>query len=240
MAKRVQNRVARLERALAGFAIILFGVALIATGLAGPAVGLALMVGVVLVLAGACLHLASDRKYAAAETDAFEQHIRQQLHEDPETGLGTARQLDVAWIKSTARARRWNEPFCITILEVAEALGSIDRVDARTASAMAGIITTLARGEDSVFRLGDSTFAVLLAGAEMSGASMFMERARIRISSDPIPDASGRFYTVYGGVVQWREGFRGATEMVGEAQTDMHRYGSELRRQAATWGAPAV
>lgn len=239
MVKRVHYRIARSERLLAGAILLLFGCALLAAATLGPSVGMVLMLGVVALLVGFVLHLAVDRANASREAEALERHIRQQLNEDPETGLGTTRQLDVAWIKCVARARRWNEPFCLAVLEVTDAFRTGGRLDPGAAAAIGRLLNSLARGEDSTFRLADSTFAVLLSAAETEGAAAFVERARVRISSDPLPDANGRFYTVYGGVSQWRDDVAGPREMVAGAQDDMRRYGSELRRQSESWGATA-
>lgn len=239
MVKRVHYRIARSERLLAGIILVIFGFGLLATAALGPSVGVVLLLSVIALLVGFVLHLVVDRGNASREAEALERHIRKQLNVDPETGLGTIRELDVAWIKCVARARRWNEPFCVAVLEVSDAFRSSGRLDPAAAAAIGRLLSALARGEDSVFRLGGASFAVLLSAAEAEGAAAFVERARIRISSDPLPDASGRFYTVYGGVAQWRDEVAGPGEMVTAAQADMRRYGSEVQRQAETWGATA-
>lgn len=239
--KRVQYRIARSERSLAGLIVVGFGAALVAAGLIGPGAGLWLMAGVVLLLAGLCLHMAVDRAHAGQEAREWEQHIAQQLHEDPETSLGTRRQLDLAWIKSNARARRWGEPFCIVVLEVHDAFGVQDRpLSAETARQVGVVLTEAARGEDSVFRLGNSAFAVLLAAAGATGAAAFVERVRIRISSDPLPGGAGAFFTVYGGLCEWHEDYPTAEAMLRAADSDLRRYGSELRRQSEAWGGAAA
>lgn len=237
--KRVQYRIARAERLLAGLVVVGFGSALVAAAVAGPVLGLWLMAAIALLLAGFCLHLAVDRAHAGAEVKDWERHVAQQLHEDPETGLGTRRQLEVAWIKSAARARRWGEPFSIVLLDVHDAFGGQGVLDAASARQVGALLTEAARGEDSVFRLANSGFAVLLSGARAAGAATFVERVRIRISSDPIPAGSSSYYTAYGGLCEWHEEHHSHESMVRGAEADMRRYGVELRRQAETWGAPA-
>lgn len=237
--RRLQYRVARAEPMLAGLLIAGFGGALLTASFAGPAAGLAIMVGVALLLAALCLHVAIDRASAAEEARTWEQHIRRQLHEDAETGLGTRRQFDVTWIRDVARARRWGEPFSLVVLDVQDAFGAPDPMTPEAARAVGRILSEAARGEDAVFRLGNATFAALLSSARADGASAFLERVRVRISSDPIPSGSGSFFTVYGGVSEWHEDHDSPDTMLRNAENDMRRYGVELRRQSDAWGTLA-
>jgi len=219
--------------------IAVFGAALVVAAFAGPNAGLALMTGVALLLAAMCLHIAIDRAHAADEAETWERHIRKQLHEDPETGLGTRRQFDVAWIRDAARARRWGEPFSLVLLDVQDAFGGQDAMTPAAAKQVGTILTEAARGEDSVFRLGNAAFAVLLSAARSDGASAFLERVRVRISSEPIPAGTGSFFTVYGGVNEWHDAQEAPEAMLRAAELDMRRYGVELRRQSDAWGTAA-
>ena len=122
------------------------------------------------------------------------------IHEDPDTGCGNMRQLHIDWVKGVARFRRRDEPFDLVLLELDHALGrkgaTVDLI-----SGLAGVLLRSARAEDSVCRIGERLFAVLLSTTDYAGGHAFVERARVRATTDLFRGAgSMTFFELRGGV----------------------------------------
>lgn len=186
--------------------------------------------------AGAQAALANDELIGLREDVA--RHRRRAAYEDIETGLGTATQLEVAFTKQVARHQRWSEDFALVVLQVNDA-SKVDRpLQTLTASSIARGLLLVARSEDTVCRLDNWTFAVLLSASTREGAEAFIARARTRVSATSHPGDQGEvFVTMRGGVAAWHEGITTMADMLAEADGDIRRFSKELRRQALEFAA---
>lgn len=157
-------------------------------------------------------------------------------YEDPDTGLGTRRLLEIASAKEAARHRRSNEPFALALLSITDAFRPRRPVEPAIARAVAVILLRAARTEDSVCRLGERTFAVLLPCANATGAMSFLDRARIRVSSEPQREGDKhRYLTVYGGVGEWQDSMSSLEDLLASARADMTDFRVEWEHDAAEW-----
>lgn len=159
-------------------------------------------------------------------------HRQRSTYEDAETGLGTATQLEIAFTKQVARNHRWGEDFSLALLEVNDAYKPDRQLQTVTAASIAQGLLQVARSEDTVCRLDNCTFAVLLAGSSREGADAFVARVRTRVSAVEHPGEHGRvFVTIRAGVSPWQENLGSLSEMLAGADADMRRFERELRRQ---------
>jgi GGDEF domain-containing protein len=95
---------------------------------------------------------------------------------DVETGLGTLATLRLDWARQLARYQRRGERFSVAVFDVRETGKQAD-VGGDVLRAAAGVLRSIARTEDSVYRIGRSRLAVLLAGSNVEGATAFISRA---------------------------------------------------------------
>mgnify|MGYP000913352621 CR=1 FL=1 len=171
------------------------------------------------------------RRARSAENDLQELKSRA-LFEDPATGLGNQNQLDVDCGKLVGRQRRHGEPFSLGILEVENVFRPTDGLSPAALNAASQVILNASRLEDSVCRLGDRTFGVLLAQADVAGANVFLERVRAMISSHPWKDGNAMVYlSVTGGIAQWTDEMHSTRDLVMAAVAARESYRNELERQ---------
>jgi GGDEF domain-containing protein len=155
------------------------------------------------------------------------------IHEDEETGVGNSRQLEIDFVKSVARVRRRDEPFSLAVIEVGHALRR-DAVDSDAIVAAAGVLLGVARAEDSVCRVDERLFAVLLAGADVNGGRRFVDRVRTRASAEMFRGGRGmRLLELRGGVAQWCADFDSLDALGRHARRDLDHEKIDSARQAA-------
>ena len=147
----------------------------------------------------------------------------QVAYQDPETGVGSARQFEVDFIKQVARYRRRSEPFAVALLQVRDPRHGDAAVDPAVVVAAAHRLAETARVEDSLCRVARRGFAVLLAGADSAGAAAYLERARQRFVDAPVVISGTRIdLSVTGGVAQYSEEIQGVQEFLAVAAQDLH------------------
>jgi two-component system cell cycle response regulator len=101
---------------------------------------------------------------------------------DDLTGLGNRRAFDEALRREVARARRFDQPLSLALLDldhfkqVNDTLGH-DAGDSVLVS-FAGRLRTVARLSDAIFRYGGEEFVVILFGTPLGGGVRFAERLR--------------------------------------------------------------
>jgi GGDEF domain-containing protein len=154
------------------------------------------------------------------------------LHEDHETGVGNSRQLDIDFVKAVARFRRQGEPFALVLIELRHSLGR-QALGTDVVAAVAGVLLQTARAEDSVCRVDERAFAVLLSASDASGARAFIQRARVRANTDLFQQGgSVTFLELVGGAAVWRDDFEGLPALLAETRADLGRYEMDYARQA--------
>ena len=105
--------------------------------------------------------------------------LQRQLSFDPLTGLGNRRSFEGDLDRELRRAHRYGRDVALVLAGVP----ALEREDVDLDEAaesfvrrIAGILATNVRGQDTVYRLGPSTFAVLLPETPASGARSVVER----------------------------------------------------------------
>lgn len=244
----VQNALRRYwADALLPVGVVVLLVAALGTPVVLAAVALVLVVGQGLWLsqlahrgADAGMSMAVWQERAEAARDELLRFREQALHEDQETGLGNARQLEVDWVKGVARFRRQGEPCSLVLIEISDTLGR-DRISDDAVAAVAGVILRTARAEDSVCRVGPRRFATLLSNSDTAGGDRFVQRVRERANTElfHLGSAMG-FLELNGGVAEWVEEMddlaglcKAATADLGEFKTDFWRQASEFQGKAS-------
>ncbi|HET7738695.1 MAG TPA: diguanylate cyclase, partial [Tepidiformaceae bacterium] len=177
-----------------------------------------------------------SRDAAVAELDDVHADLDRQRervsYEDPESGLGTAKQLEVSFVKQAARFERWEEAFSLAILEMKDAYRPERTFSPITAASIGRALLNVARSEDTVCRIDNGTFAVLLAATGADGADAFVARARTRVGGVGHPgDAGEVFVTIEAGVTMWRTELETIEAMVLDAGRDMERFIIQHDRQ---------
>lgn len=154
------------------------------------------------------------------------------LHEDHETGVGNIRQLDIDFVKAVARFRRQREPFSLVLIELRHSLGK-QALGRDTVVAVANVLLQTARAEDSVCRIEERTFAVLLSASDCGGARAFIQRARVRANTDLFTrGAAMNFLELVGGAAVWRDELASLPALLAETRADLARYETDYERQA--------
>lgn len=115
---------------------------------------------------------------AAATADASHDDIL-----DPETGVFTQVFFDASLGKRISAARRGLRPLTVAMVEVVEHVGLPD-VRQTAPKPVADILVETLREADTVARMDDGVFAVLLEDTPENGAIWTLERIRRRISED--------------------------------------------------------
>ncbi len=144
--------------------------------------------------------------------------------EDQDTGLGNPRQLEAAFAQAVARAQRRKETFSLVLLEGGDALLRDRPLAPDTGRAVAARLSSLIGAEDTLARLDNQVFAVLLAGVGQREALTFGEEARTALSREVLPGKEGQVsLAARSGAVEWREGRGGLGETLEDAQWDLER-----------------
>ena len=157
-------------------------------------------------------------------------------HQDPETGLGSTRQLEVEFSRQVARYRRRSEPFTIALLQVRDPKQPDSPLDMPLIMAAAHRLAETARVEDSLCRVARRGFAVVLTDCDKNGAAAYIERVRQRFSEYPILVGGQRIdLTLSGGVAQYDPKMTDFQEVLTDAARDLH---SGLLSRAARKAEP--
>lgn len=173
--------------------------------------------------------LRNRSKGSAAESSAQAVYLRGELnraksrmpYEDIETGLGSRRQLEVAWTRQAARHRRWGEPFSLAVFRVCGADSPGESLSVEQACVVAGVMLDISRAEDVVCRVDNDLFVALLAASGREGAVAFSSRvvSALEDRSHTIDDEEVELRVV-SGVSEWQEGMTAAPQMVKLAMND--------------------
>ena len=169
--------------------------------------------------------------------------VRLQEHavrEDEHTGVGNARALEIDFAKCVARARRSGEPFSLVLIEVSHTLRR-DNVDPDAIVAVADVLAARAREEDSICRVDDRLFALLLAGADAEGGGQFVDGVRTHVATGMFrAGANLRMLEIRGGVAQWAAELGSLDALGRQARRDLDRESANIARQAAAFEARAA
>jgi GGDEF domain-containing protein len=226
--------------------LALVGSALFVNELIMAAVGLALVVtqGVLL---GYAAHSANEANAEAAlwreRADVARRELlsfrQRAVHEDHQTGLGNMRQLELDWVKGIARFRRHAEPCCMVVFEIRHTLGR-EAVDFESVTGVAGVLMRVARAEDSVCRISEGRFAILLSGADALGGSRFIQRARVRANTELFQlGGNMTFLELLGGVAEWDDSYEDMAGLLHAAEMDLDAYAADYTRQAGEFQSKA-
>jgi PleD family two-component response regulator len=224
-------------------------IALVATALfanvlvmAGVALLIVLIQGVLLAYAN---HTSIDAVAEAEVWRARAEEVRAELvrfreravHEDHDTGLGNLRQLELDWVKGIARFRRHGEPCCMVVFEISDSLGR-NNVDFESISGLAGVLLRAARAEDSVCRITDGRFAILLTGSNFAGGIRFVQRVRVRANIELFQlGGNMTFLELLGGVAEWNETYEDLAGLLKAAEADLCSFRTDYHRQVGEFQA---
>ncbi len=154
------------------------------TKLGGRAIGLAILRDV------------TERKRKDAE-------ISLQAHFDVLTGLPNRRNFDVVLLQETARSARYGSLLCLALADIDLFKIVNDTFGHQAGDAVlksiAGLMRKSLRRSDYIARWGGEEFTLLLPETQLDVCEMLLNRLRIRISNEVIPEI-GRAVTVSFGV----------------------------------------
>ncbi len=155
---------------------------------------------------------------------------------DPATGVGNLHHLDLQFTQLLGRWRRYGEPFALTIVGVSDLLVEGGNVPPVALPQLALALLRTIRAEDTICRVSESEFAILLANSTAQGAGMFLERARNQIARDPNPTGEGsHFYRSAGGVAEWTDAVGSLPELLRLANTEMRKLRREIAAQSRAY-----
>ena len=175
----------------------------------------------------------SRAEVARTELARLQEHA---IHEDEDTGVGNARQLEIDFVKAVARARRRDEPFSLAVIQVNHSLRR-DDVDPDAIVGVAGILLAVARADDSICRVDERLFAVLLAGSDLAGGHRFVERVQTKVSAEMFRSGPAmRLLEIRGGVAQWQAEFDSLDTLGRQARRDLDTEKADTARQVAEFG----
>ncbi len=151
-----------------------------------------------------------ELRRAACETTELRTHLQHAMNHDgfrdAETGLGTLAALRIDWARQVARLQRRGERFSVALFDIHE-LGEIQPPPPAIMRGGGQALRSIARTEDTLYRLSPERIAVLLPGSDFPGAVAFIERARAELSPLKLEDAVEPLdISLDADVVDWREG----------------------------------
>jgi GGDEF domain-containing protein len=174
----------------------------------------------------------------ALALEAELQRLRERVAvEDPQSGLGNEAQFRRDATKLMARRMRGGTPFTVVIFDALLAGRSSEGLDAAVVEGIAAGLVEMVRTEDSVARLAERRFGILLAGSTEDAARGFVERARGRLSQ--LRDDEGHFVMVslVAGVAEWKPEMKGGRALMAAALADLERYRAEYGRERSRFAA---
>ncbi|MBA4181190.1 MAG: hypothetical protein C0506_11430 [Anaerolinea sp.] len=142
--------------------------------------------------------------------------------------------LENEWKKLVARYSRSGEQFSLVILDVGDAIRPTAELRAAVAEVVSRALGAVRRTEDSLYQLDARTFAALLAGCGASGARVFIDRVRSRLSNEPVRDEAGTTYiSITAGVAEWGSAHASLDDLIAAARRDRETFSDILKRQLA-------
>ena len=155
--------------------------------------------------------------------------LRRLSRTDPLTSLPNRRHMDEVLEREFARARRYGTPFAVAIADVdhfkkvndehGHLLG--DEVLVRVAEQTAEIV----RETDCGGRFGGEEFLAILGNNDRSGAEIFAERWRERVSGICVQADKGRSIrpTISIGIAEWEPGISSGEALLARADASLYR-----------------
>lgn len=131
---------------------------------------------------------------------------------DPETGLGNARHLAEVLHREVARSARYGSPLTVCLFEAgiagfrATAEGELAPSPARF---IAQALVNIVRESDTVHRLDQRRFVVVLPECGPDGAATIIARVRTQLSTSPYArnaDGSAIYARAWGAACPWQSG----------------------------------
>ncbi|MBI5948849.1 MAG: diguanylate cyclase [Chloroflexi bacterium] len=128
---------------------------------------------------------------------------------DPETGLPNYHELAATLRREIARARRYGDRSSLAVFEVKVASFKPSAGNPHPPSParfVAGVLHEQARESDLIARLDTTHFVVFLTECDTTGASLFTERTRTRLSTFVYArneDGTGIFLRARAGFAAW-------------------------------------
>jgi GGDEF domain-containing protein len=169
-----------------------------------------------------------------AHAEALEEEITRLHHhaafEDPSTGLGNVHQFYRDAARNVARYRRHVDPFAVALFEVQSVNAEGPGLTEASVAQLARVLLDAARLEDSVCRLGENRFGVVLANATGAGAARFVERVADRIGGQTWGGAGHAFLQVCGGAAQWQDAMQTIADLLSLAEEDLGRRLAQANR----------
>lgn len=104
--------------------------------------------------------------------------LQRQISLDPLTGLGNRRSFDGDLDRELRRAHRYGRDVSLILVGAPALDRDLDEAAEAFVRRIAGVLATNVRGQDTVYRLGPSTLAVLLPETGASGGRCVVERLR--------------------------------------------------------------
>ncbi|MGD9933663.1 MAG: GGDEF domain-containing protein [Dehalococcoidia bacterium] len=164
-------------------------------------------------LTGAAASIAlawGELRRAAAENLDLRTHLEHAMNHDgfrdTETSLGTLAALRIDWARQIARLQRRGERFSVALFDLHE-LGETAPPPPALMRAGGQALRSIARTEDTLYRLSPERIAVLLPGSDFPGAVAFIERARAALCPLPMDGSSAPLEISFDAdIVDWREG----------------------------------
>lgn len=183
----------------------------------------AVSAGVIFItMQAAVVHESRDRITGLrADLEALE---RRAVYEDPQTGLGNRRQLQVSCMKQIARYRRWREPFALALLEFANPFRPDRPLSDEALAGIAQALLDVARTEDTVCRIDGQAFAVILTQTGEAGAIDYVDRVRVRLSEQPVKTSNEGFFTIYSGEGSWSPDMETPFDLLSEASKNLQGF----------------
>lgn len=155
----------------------------------------------------------SSRRELAQARDALEAmqkelaEARQQLNEDPLTGVLNRRGLDLALSREIARAQRGGHKLCVAMLDSDHFKQVNDRfgheAGDRVLVHFANLARSVIRQADALGRYGGEEFVMILPDTEARGALFVLNRLRMLLAKTPMMHAGAPLaYTFSAGLAQ--------------------------------------
>jgi diguanylate cyclase (GGDEF)-like protein len=178
---------------------------------------------------------------AIANTQIYKEMERISLT-DPLTGLFNRRFFENNLRTEIARARRFDHPLSLVMLDVDHFKNYNDRLGHRNGDLLlrklAGLLTKTVRESDVISRYGGEEFCVILPEIHQDGAATFSERLRNIVFTHPFEkreiQPNGRI-TVSLGVATYPNDAEVVEELVEKADSALYRAKNNGRNQVAVY-----
>ncbi len=159
---------------------------------------------------------------------------------DPTTGVGNLNHLDLQFVKLLGRWRRYGEPFAVTLIGFTDAVAGRGELPREAFAHLARVLMETVRVEDTLCRMSQNEFAILLANSTIQGAEAFLERARNNIAREPIRTGDrSRFYCSAAGVAEWSDEVGSLSELLRLADVEMRKLRSDIAAESRAY-SPAI